>query len=103
MLLWLLSVLSTMGACASGPDVCRRDQITGSERCQPASGDYGEAAATAAAAAVAWTAVGCTVNGCAAPFRCNADTKMCERIPCGEGQGSCPPTYVCDSDDHLCK
>jgi hypothetical protein len=103
MLLGLLGVLGTMGACATGPDVCTRDHITGSEQCQPSSGDYGEAAATAAASAAAWTAVGCTANGCEPPFRCNADTKMCERIPCGEGEGACPPTYICDPDDHLCK
>jgi hypothetical protein len=90
-------------ACASGPDVCKRDPITGSERCQPASGDYGEAAATVGIASAAWAVAGCTVNGCEPPYRCNGETKMCERIPCGEAKDSCPPMYHCDAEDNLCK
>jgi hypothetical protein len=89
--------------CASGPEVCQRDPVTGSERCQTSSGDYGEAAATAVAATAAWGVVGCTVNGCQPPFRCNQETKQCERIRCTEGNASCPPAYVCDPKDQLCK
>ena len=89
-------------ACASS-EACRRDPITGMQRCQPASGNVGEAVGTAAAATVAWTAVGCTVNGCVAPYRCNESTKACERIRCDEGSASCPPGYACDPEDRVCK
>ena len=89
-------------ACASG-QVCRKDPITGSDRCQSSSGDYGEAAATAVAAGASWAVVGCTVNGCEPPYRCNAKTKMCERIACEEGTRSCPPGYSCDPEDKVCK
>jgi hypothetical protein len=92
-----------LGACATGPQVCRKDPITGSERCQASSGNAGEAAGTVVGAAAAWGVVGCKVNGCEPPFRCNAGTKMCERTPCGEGQGSCPPAYHCDLDDNVCR
>jgi hypothetical protein len=83
--------------------VCKKDQITGSPRCQSSSGDPGEAVGTAAAAAGAWAVAGCTVNGCEPPFRCNEKTKMCERIRCGEGQGACPPAYICDPEDLVCR
>jgi hypothetical protein len=91
-------------ACMSGPTYCKRDPITGSESsCGRTSNSPVEAAATAAAAGAAWAAVGCTVNGCSPPFRCNPDTKMCERIPCQEGGNNCPPAYSCDPDDHVCR
>jgi hypothetical protein len=99
---WLACTCALLGACASG-EACRRDPITGSDRCQPASGNAGEAIGTAVAATAAWTAVGCTVNGCEPPFYCNGETKMCERIRCDEGGRSCPPAYVCDLEDHVCR
>ena len=91
-----------LAGCASSQG-CRRNQITGAQDCQPASGDVGEAVGTAAVATAAWAAVGCTVNGCEAPYRCNGETKMCERIRCDEGGGSCPPGYACDLEDHVCR
>jgi hypothetical protein len=91
-----------LGGCATG-EACQRDAITGMQRCQPASGDVGEAVGTAAAATVAWAAVGCTVNGCEAPYRCNGETKLCERIHCDEGEDVCPPGYACDLEDHVCR
>jgi len=97
-----VSVLAVC-ACASG-SACRKDQITGAQQCQPASGSYGEAAGTAVVAAGAWGAVGCTVNGCEPPFRCNGKTKLCERIRCEEGLTSaCPPGYLCDPEDRVCR
>ncbi len=92
-----------LAACATGNSACRRDPITGQESCQPASGNYGEAAVTAIAAGAAWGAVGCTVNDCEPPFRCNQETKFCERIRCGEGDSRCPPAYTCDPVDHVCR
>jgi hypothetical protein len=89
-------------ACASG-EACKRDPITGSERCQPASGNAGEAIGTVAAAGAAWAAVGCTVNDCEPPFRCNPDSKMCERIHCEEGKQVCPSGYACDPEEHVCR
>ena len=68
-----------------------------------ASGSYAEAAGTVAAAGAAWGVVGCTSNGCEPPFRCNGETKQCERIRCGEGESTCPPAYNCDLKDQLCK
>jgi hypothetical protein len=99
---WLVCFCAALGACASS-QACQRDPITGSDRCQPASGSPAEAAATAVAAGAAWGAVGCTVNGCEPPFRCNGETKMCERIPCDEGTSGCPPGYACDPEDRVCK
>lgn len=90
-------------ACATGSQACTHNAVTGEDDCNASSGDYGEAIGTAAVAAGSWAVVGCTVNGCEAPFRCNGKTKMCERISCGEGQGSCPPAYNCDPKDNLCK
>lgn len=95
-------LLSWAIGCASG-EACKRDPITGMEQCQLASGSYGEAIGTAAAAAAATAAVGCTVNGCEPPFRCNSDTKLCERIRCTEGKASCPPAYTCDPEQGVCK
>ena len=92
-----------LSACASGPEACRHDVITGADQCEPASGSYAEAAGTAAVAAGAWAIAGCTVNGCEAPFVCNTKTKLCERTSCGEGKGSCPPGYACDPKDSLCR
>jgi hypothetical protein len=99
----LLACALVLTACATGSEACRRDPITGSQQCQPASGDYTEAVGTAAAATAAWAAVGCTVNGCEPPFRCNGETKMCERIRCAEGKQSCPAGYSCDLADGVCK
>jgi hypothetical protein len=90
------------GGCATGA-ACTRDPITGQSRCQQASGSYVEAAGTAVAAVAAWGVVGCTVNDCEPPFRCNRDTKLCERIRCSEGRNSCPPAYNCDPVDQVCK
>ena len=91
-----------VAACATGPEVCRKDPITGSQQCQTASGNYGEAAGTALGAAAVWGVAGCKVNGCEPPFRCNEGTKMCERIPCSEGD-ACPSAFACDLEDHLCR
>ena len=99
----VLALFTLASACATGPDACTRDAVTGSERCAPASGSYGEAIGTAAVAGGAWAVAGCTVNGCEPPYRCNGETKMCERIACGEALSACPPGYNCDPDDNLCK
>jgi hypothetical protein len=96
-------VVLLIAACASGPMVCKKDPITGSERCQNTSGSPAEAAATAGAATAAWGIAGCTVNGCEPPLQCNPDTKTCVRPHCYEGQNTCPPGYSCDLKDNLCK
>lgn len=100
--LMLAALLAGAGGCASGQS-CQKDPITGSQRCESSSGDYGEAAVTTGAAAAAWAAAGCTINDCEPPLRCNRETKMCERIPCDEGGRGCPAGYFCDPDDRLCK
>lgn len=61
-----------------------------------------DAVVTAGAAAAAWAVVGCTVNGCTPPYRCNTQTKLCEAIHCDENE-SCPPAYECDLIEHRCK
>lgn len=101
---WLLGgmLIGWLG-CATGPEVCQRDPITGSRQCSMTSSSPGEAVATAAIAAGAWTVAGCTVNGCLPPYQCNSQTKQCERIRCGEDKQSCPPAYSCDPIDNLCK
>jgi hypothetical protein len=91
-----------MTACATGSEVCRPDPATGIERCSVVGNDYGEAAATAAAAGALWTVEGCTVNGCEPPYTCNAKTKQCERIRCGEESGSCPGSFYCDPVKRVC-
>ena len=102
--LWLLVFFAcTSLSCAGGYNACKKDPITGSERCQPGSSNTGDAVGTAAAAGAVWAVTGCTVNGCEPPLRCNPKTKMCERIPCGEGLGNCPPNLICDPQDHVCK
>lgn len=98
-----LVLVLLLGACATGNSACKRDPITGSSTCQPVSGSYGEAAATVVAAGAAWAVVGCTVNDCEPPFRCNHKTKLCERIRCDEGKGSCPPAYTCDPVERVCR
>jgi hypothetical protein len=99
----LACLLAVASGCASGPNVCKKDPITGSRQCQRSSSDPTEAAVTAGAATASWAAVGCTVNGCEPPYTCNPKTKMCERIPCEEGSNRCPPGYLCDPEDQLCK
>jgi hypothetical protein len=90
-------------SCASGPRLCREDPVTGSEtQCAATSGDPAEAAVTAGIAAGAWGVVGCTVNGCEPPYRCNHESKQCERIRCDENESSCPPGYMCDPIKHVC-
>jgi hypothetical protein len=91
-----------VAACASGPEVCRRDVITGTQRCETTGGgDYGEAAVTAGAATGAWVAVGCTVNGCELPYRCNEKTKQCEPLQC-TSNSDCAG-YGCDQSSGRCR
>jgi hypothetical protein len=97
-----LSLTPWLTGCASG-QACRHDVVTGRDECQPASGNAGEAVGTAVAAGAAFAVVGCTVNGCEPPYRCNGKTKLCERIACGEGKSSCPAGYACDPEDNRCK
>ena len=99
----LLACLALVAACATGQEACRRDPITGSEQCATVGSDTGQAVGTAAAAAATWGAVGCTVNGCQPPFRCNPDSKMCERMRCGEQAGGCPPGYSCNAVKNVCE
>lgn len=96
-------LLALAAACATGKEVCKRDMVTGSEQCSRVSGDTGEAVATATAAAASWGAVGCTVNGCQPPYTCNPDSKMCERMRCGEQAGSCPPGFKCNPVKNVCE
>jgi hypothetical protein len=98
----LLTLVPMLASCASG-ELCKRDAITGTEQCQPASSSGGEAIGTAVAAGAAWGVVGCKVNGCPPPFRCSADGRVCERIACAEGRGACPAGYQCDPEDQRCK
>jgi hypothetical protein len=60
------------------------------------------AAILAGAAAASWAVVGCKVNGCLLPFRCNEVTKQCERAKCSERQ-SCPHGWECDSERGDCR
>ena len=92
-------LLVVLGCAGSGQMLCKRDPITGSERCQQTGGP-GDAAVTGGVAAGVWVAAGCTVNGCEPPFACNAKTKQCERQTCSE-RVSCPPGYQCQ--DQRCR
>jgi hypothetical protein len=89
-------------SCATGSEACRTNPNTGIEECQVVSNDYSQAAATAIAAGALWTVEGCTVNGCKPPYTCNAKTKLCERIRCGEDFGSCPGSFYCDPVKRVC-
>lgn len=92
----------TAAACAGSNEmVCRKDPSTGFERCDSGN-NYGEAAVTGGIAAGLWAAEGCTINGCEPPYRCNSETKRCERPRCG-GDTDCPAGYTCDLGDSLCK
>lgn len=53
-------------------------------------------------AATATAVVGCTVNGCLPPYRCNEATKLCEMIHCDENE-PCPAAYTCDLETHRCE
>jgi hypothetical protein len=96
--LWLALALAACGS----QEVCRRDPVTGWENCQTSGSDYGEAAGTAVAAAAAWAAVGCTVNGCAPPSRCNPQTKLCEALRCSR-ESPCPGGYDCEPEQGVCR
>jgi len=98
----VLGSCALLMSCGTGQLACKRDPITGSEQCQETSGSYGEAAVAAGAATGGWAAVGCTVNGCTMPYRCNTKTKQCEPIRCAEGH-SCPPAYTCNMDKNRCE
>jgi hypothetical protein len=95
--------LGLAAGCATGQEACRRDPVTGAEQCAVVGSDPGQAAATAAAAAASWGAVGCTVNGCQAPFRCNPESKLCERMRCSEDVGGCPPGFSCNPNKNVCE
>jgi hypothetical protein len=97
---WALPCL-LLAACAGGKEVCRRDAITGNERCQNVGEDYGEAAATAGVATGAWAVAGCTVNDCRPPYKCNPKTKMCEATTC-ETDAECDG-FTCDTATGKCR
>lgn len=97
----VLIVAFVFSGCATGPEVCKRDAITGSEQCQTTSGNYGEAAATAGIATGSWAAVGCTVNGCEPPYTCNADSKQCVPMHC-KSDVDCKG-YNCDMESERCR
>lgn len=88
-------------ACAGGREVCRRDAITGSERCDRVSDDYGEAASTAGVATAAWGVAGCTVNDCRPPYKCNEKTKQCEATVCDKDSDCLG--FTCDTERGKCR
>ncbi|HEX7478634.1 MAG TPA: hypothetical protein VF331_12560 [Polyangiales bacterium] len=97
-----LLLASFLAACGGSTQlVCKRDMITGSDRCQPVSNSGGQAAATAGVAAGAWGIGGCTVNGCTQPYRCNSKTKQCEPLHCTK-RADCNG-YDCDLDRGTCR
>lgn len=102
---WFVALLmlsaSALAGCDPGTEQCRRDPITGSQQCQTSGGDYGEAAVTAGVAAGTWGVVGCTVNGCELPYRCNEKTKQCEPLHC-KSDADCSG-YGCDVDEGRCR
>lgn len=67
------------------------------------SDSYSEAIGVAAEATVLWEfAGGCKVAGCLPPLRCNAETELCEPVPCGERSG-CPVGTHCNDREHVCE
>ena len=96
-----LVLLLLTPACATST-ACRPDPIGGPEHCYTTSDSMGAAAVHAGAAAATWAAVGCTVNGCIPPMQCNAQSKLCEPIPCKE-QSACPTGYACDLTRNRCQ
>lgn len=97
---WLLIVL--FSACAGGSQfACRKDVITGNEQCQPVSRSPTEAAVGAGAAAASWAVVGCTLNGCPPPDRCNPQTKLCETTSCHSDR-DCGAGFHCDASSSHC-
>lgn len=92
-----------VGACGGDTTLqCKKEPITGSDRCQQVSSSGGEAAVMAGVAATSWAVVGCTVNGCTGAYRCNEKTKQCEPFICDEN-APCPPPYECNLDTHRCE
>lgn len=61
-----------------------------------------DAVVAAGAAAAATAVVGCTVNGCLPPYRCNGETKLCEPVYCDE-RNECPSAYECNLATHECQ
>lgn len=101
--MFVLSGVPMVLALGCGPSSmqCQRSsEPLEAERCIQ-TGSPAEAAGTAAAATVAWGAVGCRVNGCNLPYTCNEESGYCERMRCGEGL-SCPTSYECDMRRGLC-
>jgi hypothetical protein len=102
-LLTALSCAALFWSCAGDTSLqCKKDPITGSDRCQPVSSSGGEAAVMAGMATAGWAAAGCTVNGCLGAYRCNGKTKQCEPIECGE-DAPCPAPYECNLAIHRCE
>ena len=100
---FMLAFVLMLAGCAGGSEfACRRDPITGSEQCAPVSNAPAEAAVAGGAAAVAWGVVGCTVNGCPAPDRCNERTKQCEPTTC-RADKDCVVGFHCDTDSSHCR
>lgn len=99
----LVVMLAWLAACAgSGEYNCQRDPATGSSQCLTSGNDYSGGVVTTAAAAVVYSAVGCTVNGCLLPDMCNHETKRCEAIKCSE-TNVCPTGYRCVMSTHTCR
>lgn len=101
---WLIALCCglTAAACSGNAhNVCRRDPISGVQRCDDVGGGYEEAAIVTGVAAGLWAAKGCSINGCEPPFVCGA-AKLCERQACGE-TADCPPGFVCSPSDQRCR
>ena len=104
---WLAAQLCAcslaLGSCAGDSTLqCKKDPITGSDRCERTTSSGGEAAVMAGAAAATWGIAGCTVNACVGAYRCNEKTKQCEPLTCDEN-APCPPPYECNPDIHRCE
>jgi hypothetical protein len=96
-----LCLVIAVGACAGGNEVCRRDTVTGNERCERVSDNYGEAAASAGVATAAWGVAGCTINDCRPPYKCNEKTKQCEATTCATDRDCAG--FTCDTDRGKCR
>jgi len=46
--------------------------------------------------------VACRLHSCAAPYFCNEDKGICERLPCVSSQ-DCPYDYKCDFSLNVCQ
>lgn len=97
----MVAATALAAGCTSGMQCHPSSDPLQREQCVSTGGPT-EAVGTAVVAAAAWGVEGCRVNGCNPPYTCNDETRMCERLACGEGE-PCPAPFECDTIEGHCE